>query len=430
MNGKPGRPKAGTRIYWRNGRAYADFRAYSDVGGGREALSEPGQTWGTRDPEVAERLFSNRLTELRERHAGRTVQRPRYTTLGKLAAAHLRKKKAANKVSRSHLENLEYELRAAVAWFGKGRDPRTIEPSHVEAWVDHLRTQTTKRGGLMSEATVRHYLMGLSDLYGRAIEMMVVDPGYNPVRMLKEKPSIRPTREAEFLEVAEAALILEAARIVGGRSRGSTAAPGLYPMVATMLLTGGRRAEVLGLDVEDVSFDAGRIRFRPNAHRGLKTRTSHRTVPLWPQLREILQEWMFAGEPRTTGLLFPARGGGMVGDIRKSLDAMAELCGMKEGDIRTKAFRHTYCSARLQTVQRIIRPGKDPAVDEDAYEWVEVSRFTVAKEMGHGGTALVDRVYGHAHDTPHRLEVVEFRAENHRADLGDRLRALEVAASG
>jgi integrase len=426
MPKKPGRPKAGTRIYRRNGRAYGDFRAYADVGGGREALSEPGQTWGTTDPEMAEALFLKRLAELRELQEGRTIQRKRHTTLGRLAAAHLRKKKAAGKVTESHLRNLEYELRAALQFFGRARDPRTIEPSEVQAWVEHLRTQKTRRGSTMSDPTVRHYLMALSDLYGRAIELMVVDPGYNPVRMLKEKPSIRPAREAQFFEVAEAALILEAAKIVDQRERGSTAAPGLYPIVATMLLTGGRRAEVLGLDVEDVSFDAGRIRFRPNAHRGLKTRTSHRTVPLWPQLRETLQAWMFANEPRTAGLLFPARYGGMVGDLRKSLDAVAELCGMKEGDIRTKMFRHTYCSARLQTVQRIVKPGKDPAVDEDAYEYVEVSRFTVAKEMGHGGTALVERVYGHAQDNPHRLEVVEFRAERHREELGDRLRALEA----
>lgn len=95
---------------------------------------------------------------------------------------------------------------------------------------------------------------------------------------------------------------------------------------------------------------------------------------------------MFAGEhPRTEGLLFSARHGGRVGDLRKSLDAIGDLCGMDPGTIRSKAFRHTYCSARPQTVQRIIKPGKDPATDSDPYEWVPVSQFQVAKEMGHGG---------------------------------------------
>ncbi len=53
-----------------------------------------------------------------------------------------------------------------------------------------------------------------------------------------------------------------------------------------------------------------------------------------------------------------------------------------------------------------------------------VSTYTVSKELGHGGTALVERVYGHLGDNPHRSEVVEYRVENHRELLGDRLKAL------
>jgi len=43
----------------------------------------------------------------------------------------------------------------------------------------------------------------------------------------------------------------------------------------------------------------------------------------------------------------------MVGDMRKSLDSMGELTGFAAGEVRTRRFRHTYCSARLQTVNRI-----------------------------------------------------------------------------
>jgi len=209
--------------------------------------------------------------------------------------------------------------------------------------------------------------------------------------------------------MGDAALPLEAARVLeehGRRSVGAednrvNATLGLYPIIATFLPTGGRKAEVLGLDVEDVRFDRGLVRFRPNAHRRLETETSLRDVPLWPQLRQILQEWMYAGEtPRTSGLLFPSPTGGTVHGLRKSLDAIARLAGMDEGEVRTRRFRHTYCSARLQTVQRIVKPGKDPATDSDPYEWVEVSRFTVQKEMGHGGAQLVDRIYGHAQRPP------------------------------
>ena len=104
------------------------------------------------------------------------------------------------------------------------------------------------------------------------------------------------------------------------------ATEGLHAIVATFSLTGGRAAEVFGLDVEDVSFDRGLVRFRPNEHRRLKTQTSVRTVPLWPQLKDILQEWIDGGEgPRTEGLLFPSSTGGMIRDLRKSFDAMGAV---------------------------------------------------------------------------------------------------------
>jgi integrase len=136
---------------------------------------------------------------------------------------------------------------------------------------------------------------------------------------------------------------------------------------------------------------------------------------------------MFGGEaPRTTGLLFPSSVGGLIRDLRKSLDAVGALCGMEPAEVRTRAFRHTYCSARLQTVQRILRPGMDSA-HEDAWDYVEVSRFQVQKEMGHGGAQLVDRIYGHAQRLPYRSDAVEYSVEKHRAELGERLRALTLA---
>ncbi len=59
-----------TRIYWRNQggtrRAYADFRDYCDVGGGREALIAPGQFRATEDADVAQKLVADRLRELEQ----------------------------------------------------------------------------------------------------------------------------------------------------------------------------------------------------------------------------------------------------------------------------------------------------------------------------------------------------------------------------
>ena len=86
----------------------------------------------------------------------------------------------------------------------------------------------------------------------------------------------------------------------------------------------------------------------------------------------------------------------------------------KPGEIRSKMFRHTYCAARLQTV------------DQGA----PVSTYTVAREMGHGGEAMVRKVYGHLGQVRHRAEAVEYRVEQHVAKLGGRLEALRGVGFG
>jgi len=98
----------------------------------------------------------------------------------------------------------------------------------------------------------------------------------------------------------------------------------------------------------------------------------------------------------------------MIGDVRNMLDRMACRAGLEPGEIRTKAFRHPYCAARLQTL------------DQGA----PVSTYTVARELGHESEAMVRRVYAHLGTIRHRSEVVEYRVEQHRERLGDRLERL------
>jgi integrase len=218
-----------------------------------------------------------------------------------------------------------------------------------------------------------------------------------------EKPTAR-RQEAKWLEVHDAALLLEAART---HKRA-------YPLFATFLLTGGRESEVLGLEVGDVSFDRKTVTFRPNDWRRLKTAASFRTVPLWPQLEQILRPYVFAADRPPSRLLFPSYGAGqeaMITDFRKLLDAVAVRAGWKPGEIRSKMFRHSYCAARLQTL------------DQGA----PVSPYTVARELGHGGDSMVNRVSGHLGHVRHRAKVLEYRVSQHRRVLGKRLSAVRRA---
>jgi integrase len=396
-----------SRLFRRGSRYWADLRTFSDVGGKREPLVAPGEKSATTDRTVAEALLGDRIRELEARRRNRallgTVEQ---VGLAEYASHHLLQKAKSGRVTDDWLKESEAQLRRAVEFFGEDRDLGSIGVRDVQDFTHWLQAIPSPRGGTLSPGTVRHYLNTLSNLFRRAQGEEVVRAGHNPVAGMLEKP-IGRSGEAAWLEVHESALLLEAARHHGARQRDHL--PFAHALIGTFLLTGGRKNEVLGLLVDDISFDRRTVVFRVHAHRRVKTQTSRRVVPLWPQLEEILRQHVFQGG-HVSGLLFPSpRTGGMIRDTRKTLDAVAARAGWDPGDIRTKMFRHTYCAARLQTL------------DHGA----PVSPFTVGRELGHGGDSLVKRIYGHLGEVRHRSEVVEYRVENHRDQLADRLRLLE-----
>jgi len=103
----------------------------------------------------------------------------------------------------------------------------------------------------------------------------------------------------------------------------------------------------------------------------------------------------------------------MVTDFRRLLDAVALRAGWSRVRFAVKMFRHTYCAARLQTLDQGAR----------------ASVYTVAKELGHGGDSMVKRVYGHLGQVRRRAKMVEYRVEQHQKVLGDRLNAVRQAAA-
>lgn len=418
--------KARSRIYWRNQggerRAYADFRDFADVGGRREALIARGAKTATVDPILAEALVVARLGDLQECRRNKTLLGlARKATLAEFSAYHLVQKQRSGRFTTQWLESVQNHLEAAIQYFcnsGRSlprhdvsgeavldgisdRDLATISVADVQRYTSWLAQRRLPRGGTLSPSSQRKYLNSLSNLYRRAISEGCVPAGHNPVIAMMDKPRDEPSRrESAWLEVHHAAILLESCRRTERDRPAAAMDPAmLHAIVATMLLTGGRPAEVLGLQVEDISFARKTVTFRPNRWRRLKTATSHRTVPLWPQLEEILRPWVHGRDiPLASGLLFPSgRGGGLVRDIRKALDDAAAAVGWRRGEVRPYAFRHTYCAARLQTLDR----------------GHPVSPWTVAREMGHGGRALVDRIYGHLGEVRHRSEAVEYRTEQH-----------------
>src|SRR5438132_7928 len=244
---------------------------------------------------------------------------------------------------------------AHVRWYPDARDY-----ADVERWGSALRD-----AGL-SGGTIRHALNSVSNLYRRAQSEALVPPGYNPVAAMTEKPTARRL-EAQWMDAAEASLLLESARTLDRKRKDACGC--VYPLLATLLLTGGRPAEVLGLEVADISFDRKLVTFRPNGWRRLKNATSHRSVPLWPQLKDILGEYLATAPPAR--LLFPSYRTGqeaMIRDTRKLLDAVSVRCGYPEGEIHLYSFRHSFTAAALQLTDRV----------------APISPYTVGKYLGHG----------------------------------------------
>ena len=277
------------------------------------------------------------------------------------------------------------------------RSKRSSKPSRAEGPILRTRTNIVRRASSGSQGGA---------LVASARQRQAADHRQNNRR--------RNVRDREVQSRAQGRLPKDYNRPALDKG-GWRPVPFAYELIATFLLTGGRESEVLGIEVDDVSLDRAVVTFRPNKWRRLKTATSHRSVPLWPQLREALEHYLAEQPP--SRLLFPSYRTGeeaMLTDFRKLLDAVAVRAGWKVGEIRSKMFRHTYCAARLQTV------------DQGA----PVSTYTVAREMGHGGEAMVRKVYGHLGQVRHRAEAVEYRVEQHLAKLGARLEALRGVGFG
>ena len=123
-----------SRIYQKRGRFYANFR---NLEGRLEALIPPGESRATTDPDVAARLVSDRLTELREAKESRDqvakdrvfgIQPQRTTPLAEYSARHLTLKAKDGEGVPAWLSQAQRHLETAVTFFGAGVELGTLTP--------------------------------------------------------------------------------------------------------------------------------------------------------------------------------------------------------------------------------------------------------------------------------------------------------------
>lgn len=375
--------------YWfRPGKGwYADFRSYGDVGGKRCKV-------GDTEAEAHEGIAGvrTRLIAARERAHSLDGGDP---ALLDLARDHLRKKRGpadAPNVAPKTLKGADRSIRHLIDYLKNslGRDPYAsdVTPLALSGFIEWRLSQPGTRGGKIRPGTVTVDLAHVSSLCATAVAYGCM--ATNPVSRTPNKPKAS-SQEPSWLERGEAWRVMEAARELPADPQ-SRCYPFIYPLVATMLLTGGRSGEVRGLLKRDVDFEAGRVRVRPNRLRKLKRTHHKRSVPIWPQLWEILEPHI---EALPGDLLFPATlgGGSCIDDVRASLTTILdEDHAAIEKRVTPHTFRHTYCAARLQTT------------DNGA----PVSPYTVMKELGHKNLQQIIDRYGHLLESRHRSPVVSY----------------------
>ena len=373
------------RLYYREGRGwYMDLR---DKGGGLKACIPLGERHATHDRDEASSLLTQALEALET--AQTDTADPLLSTY---ARYHLKAKERSRRRAQSTIARDERALRVVLGYFGERVRLSGINVAGLTEYIAHRRSQPgSKPDTTIAAQTILHELHALSGLYRRAVaEGKAVS---NPIAALKdlgEKPIVERC-EAVYLEIDEAVRLLSAAEALDSNPH-SRAIPYLQPVLSTFLLTGGRASEVFGLLLDDIDFDRGLIGFRPNPWRQLKRKRHERAVPLWPQLRKTLLDYVGSYDRQSGDLLFPSNDGRMIKDLRGSLKAALKAAEI-EKHVTLHTLRHTYTAARLQTTD-----GGAP-----------VSAYTVMRELGHSTISLIEKTYGHLLDVRHRSPVVEYR---------------------
>jgi integrase len=413
--------RANPRIRWRSQkggppRAYAELR---DLGGGQPALIAPGESLATTDPEIAESLLTRRLVELEEQRRNRVLLGiDPDADLAEMCIYHLGEKEVSGEYDDEWLEILATYLARAVAFFTRSQratvkepdpepEPRnlaTISVLDVRDYAKWLRAHPNGRGGTLGPQSRRHHLSALSGVFKRAISEGKLPVGSNPVAALMDKPTA-PNSRTPWMEVDELALLLESARVIAEEDRSAGRRPPLscvYELLATFLLTGARESEIRRLEIPDLDFESVTIDIR-----GTKTDGSDRTMPMHPQLRDILLPYI-EGLGRTTGPLFTNDAGEPFGDWRKPLDAVSERAGFPRGMVRTRMFRTSYITHRLA------------CIDQGA----PIEPYRVAREVGHSSLTMIMRVYGRVQRRRIRMDEMAFRTDAIGPKLQERLHAV------
>ena len=402
----PDRKTISQRLYVKggSGRYYMDAR---DLVGRRIALVPDGERFATKDPDVAFRMAAKWIADLgKEAESGTATgddaaeahaAGPKIVLFDGYARRYLSNRVKVEKLASSTAKRYNQSLRIFRRFLQEtGLDNIPLAEINTTLINDFLAYRADmpgiRAGEKLSIQSIRNDVYALSGMLEYAYAEEVIQD--NPVRRVRLPR--QDGEEATFLEIEEGAALLETAAWFDLHPS-PAGCRFLEPLIGTMLIEGTRWNETVGLLMDDIDLDRGVVRIRDNDSRELKTRASRRTIPLWPQYREIIVPHLRARRAADDDcpLVFPSHvTGGPLTDIRGGLKTLTEAAGIKK-HVTPHVLRHTYGSVRIQTLDR-----GEP-----------VALFTVARELGHSGVQLLEERYGHLLINRRRLPYVEYRSE-------------------
>jgi integrase len=249
------------------------------------------------------------------------------------------------------------------------RRVQSIGVGEVSRFLAELRRKTSPRRKenvspeLLSNWTVRGVLNVLNVVLEHAVKHEYI--ASNPVRKLNgEKPPARNRTKARILEADEVARLIDHA-------------PANYrTLILTAVYTGMRQSELLGLQWQDIDFDAGTIHVRHQLSRAtkikparvvpLKTDAGERHIDLAPALaRELAKHSLESWHSKPEDFVFATETGKPLyyrNASARGLDKAADRAGLNPDGVQRLSFhdlRHT-------AITHLIRSGADAA---------QVSRF-------------------------------------------------------
>jgi integrase len=253
-----------------------------------------------------------------------------------------------------------------------------LKPADLVAWHGALLSAGAVNGGPLAPRTVGHAHRVLHKALADAVSQEVLSRN---VAAVVRAPKV-PEKEMVALTAVEVRAVVAAVK-----------SSVIYPHVVTLLSTGMRRGELMGLQWSDVDLDTGRLRIERAVEKtrqhGLRTKapkTEHgrRTIRLPAAAVEVLKQH------RKEQLELRVALG--LGKLLDSAFVFGDETGaMRDPDTVTRAWRRCVASRGLPNVPlHSLRHSHASALIAGKHDPVVISR-----RLGHGNPAITMKVYAH-----------------------------------